>query len=399
MNTWKLSSSDLFSLGLTIKGAWIYENMPEVGKLKEALAQIAATYPYLAGRYNPQTKAMEWDENAVGTIPFEEIDGTGHSMADVCGNPKLAWSIVKPFDINNFKKGNCQPFAVTLAHLSDGFVLYVQAAHALMDADTFYTIIGQWADLCKGNDITPMVLDQSVLPSPDAWSKEETLSKIIQQGWVKIGLKQILKMLWYARKNEAVKDTFSIVVPQDEIETYKKKSDAGTHGILTAIAAKKFYEHLPKRKTFKYITILDMRGRCKGVDERFMGNVSQAFPIGGDFDLSKSVEELAVEFTNQTRQFVSSGLPEEMLKLSVCASKHGLPYFMFDASNMNNLDPETIYINNQLKFRACELDWGHGFPAYAFPNQLTDMVKFWQPVANGPIHIVYEGLAAKIMKN
>ena len=49
--------------------------------------------------------------------------------------------------------------------------------------------------------------------------------------------------------------------------------------------------------------------------------------------------------------------------------------------------------------RTGELDWGHGFPAYTFPNQLTDMGKFWQPVANGPIHIVYGGLAAKIMKN
>lgn len=223
MKTWKLSSSDLFSLGLTIKGAWIYEIMPEVGKLKEALAHIAATYPYLAGRYNPQTKAMEWDENAVGTIPFEEIDGTGHSMADVCDNPKLAWSIVKPFDINNFKKGNSQPFAVTLAHLSDGYVLYVQAAHALMDADTFYTIIGQWADLCKGNDITPMVLDQSVLPSPDAWSKEETLSKIIQQGWAKIGLKQILKMLWYSRKNEPSRILSALLCRKTKLRLTKRK--------------------------------------------------------------------------------------------------------------------------------------------------------------------------------
>ena len=142
-----------------------------------------------------------------------------------------------------------------------------------------------------------------------------------------------------------------------------------------------------------------MRGRCKGIDENFMGNVSQAFQIGGDFYLSQSIENLAIEISNQTKQFVSSELPEEMLKLSVCASKYGLPYFMFDASDMNNSNPKTIYINNQLKFRACELDWGHGFPAYAFPNQLTDMVKFWQPVANGPIHIVYGGLAAKIMKN
>lgn len=88
MNTWKLSSSDLFSLGLTIKGAWIYENMPEVGKLKEALAQIAATYPYLTGRYNPQTKAMEWDENAVGTIPLKKstAQGTAWPMFAVIQN-------------------------------------------------------------------------------------------------------------------------------------------------------------------------------------------------------------------------------------------------------------------------------------------------------------------------
>lgn len=398
MNTWKLSFSDLFCLGMTIKGAWVYENMPEVEKLKKSLAQIAATYPYLTGKYNPQTKAMEWDENAIGTIPFEEIEAKGYGMADVCGNPKLAWSIVKPFDIKNFKIGKAQPFAVSLARLSDGFVLFVQAAHALMDAHTFYNIIAQWAELCKGNGITPMTLDQSRLPSPNAYSKEETLSKITQQGWVKIGLKQVLKMLWYARKNEAVKDTVSIVVSQDEIENYKKNTSAGTHGILSAIAAKKFYEHLPKHKIFKYITTVDMRGRHKGIDENFMGNVSQAFQIGGDFDLSQSIENLSVEISNQTKQFVSSALPEEIMRLTVCASEYSLPYFMFDASDMNNSNPKTIYINNQLKFRACELDFGQGLPAYAFPNQLTDMVKFWQPVANGPVHIIYGGLAANIMK-
>ena len=72
---------------------------------------------------------------------------------------------------------------------------------------------------------------------------------------------------------------------------------------------------------------------------------------------------------------------------------------MFDASDMNNSNPNTLYINNQLKFRACELDFGCGLPAYAFPNQLTDMVKSWQPMANAPVHIVYGGLAAEIMNN
>ena len=61
MDTWKLSSFDLFSLEMTVKLAWVYENMPDVNKLKESLAQLAATYPYLTGNYNPRTKAVEWD--------------------------------------------------------------------------------------------------------------------------------------------------------------------------------------------------------------------------------------------------------------------------------------------------------------------------------------------------
>ncbi|MGI5848339.1 MAG: acyltransferase [Candidatus Cryptobacteroides sp.] len=398
MKTWKLSPIDLFTLGMTIKGAWVYERMPEPKKLKSALARIATTYPYLTGKYDPETKAVIWEDTAVGTIPFEEINAQEHKVADICGNPRLAWSLVKPYDAKGFKSGKAQPFTAALAKLSDGVVLYVQAAHALMDAATFYRIVGQWAALSKGADITPMILDQSLLPSPDAWSKEETIARVIEQGWVKIGGKQALKMLWNLAKNNAVKETVSIEVSQAEIAALRKESGAGAHGVLSAIAAQKLYAHLPKHKSFKYITVVDMRDRFKGIDADFMGNISQAYQIGGDYELSQSVGNLAAEIADQTKRFVSSEAPEEMLRLSVCASGYRLPYFLFDPSDMNNSNPGTIYINNQLKFRACEIDWGFGLPVYAFPNDLSDMVKFWQPVAGGPIQIIYSGLAAKTVK-
>lgn len=53
---WKLSSFDLFSLNMTIKGAWIYDVAPDYNKMKEALREIQKMYPLLGGRYNETLK-------------------------------------------------------------------------------------------------------------------------------------------------------------------------------------------------------------------------------------------------------------------------------------------------------------------------------------------------------
>lgn len=65
---------------------------------------------------------------------------------------------------------------------------------------------------------------------------------------------------------------------------------------------------------------------------------------------------------------------------------------------MNCSKPGSVYINNQLKFRPAEMDWGKGQALYAFPNELSDMVKLWQPAPGGPVQIIYGGLAAAIME-
>lgn len=71
---------------------------------------------------------------------------------------------------------------------------------------------------------------------------------------------------------------------------------------------------------------------------------------------------------------------------------------MFDASEMNSRDPKLFYVNNQLKFKACEIDFGTGMPVRVQQATLPDMIKFWQASAGGPVQIIYGGFAAKTMK-
>lgn len=71
---------------------------------------------------------------------------------------------------------------------------------------------------------------------------------------------------------------------------------------------------------------------------------------------------------------------------------------MFDASEMNSRDPKLFYVNNQLKFKACEIDFGTGMPVRVQQATLPDMIKFWQASEGGPVQIIYGGFAAKAMK-
>lgn len=89
----------------------------------------------------------------------------------------------------------------------------------------------------------------------------------------------------------------------------------------------------------------------------------------------------------------------ENVQLSVCSSRYSLPYFMFDAGDMNSRDPKLFYVNNQLKFKAFELDFGTGKPLKAQQAMLPDMIKFWQSVPDGPVQIIYGGFAAKTMRS
>ncbi|MDO5442780.1 MAG: acyltransferase [Bacteroidia bacterium] len=398
-HTWKLSSFDTFCLGMNIKSAWIYKEAPDLEKMKSALESLASMYPHLSGRFDEKEKSVVWDDSAKPELPFDTLDLRKYSISQLSGNARLAWSLVKSYDVKGFKKGNAPAFSATLGYLKDGCILYVQCAHATMDAHAFYSLIAQWAAIYKGEEPSVMTVDQTLLPSEETYSKEETLRLVQQHEWSLIGLKKVIKMLVGLVRNNSIKNTTVIEVPQDVISRLKTESGAGTNAVLSAIVVKKMAERLPGKKTFKMLFTTDLRGRFNGIGDDFFGNLSQPAVIKDAISKEGDTASIAAAVGRSLKDALVSDALEENVRLYMCSSHYGLPYAPFDASDMNCPGNGTVIINNFLKFRANALNWGTGLPLYTFTNELPDMVKIWQPAAGGPVQIIFGGYAAKMMED
>ena len=81
MNTWKLTSFDQFSLGMTIKGAWIYKDLPQTSALQASLDAVLRPYPQLLGRYDEKRKSVFWNGREE-PIRLVELERGGHSVSE-----------------------------------------------------------------------------------------------------------------------------------------------------------------------------------------------------------------------------------------------------------------------------------------------------------------------------
>lgn len=372
---------------MTIKGAWVYRVSPSYEDVYSSLRQLLKYYPQLLGHYDDAQKALVWDDGRTDTIAFARLDRREHSTDEDI------YKLVPKYDVKGFKKGTVQPFSAYLLQLKDGAALVVQCAHAAMDGASFYTFVNQWAALTRGESISPMVTDQSLLPAPDSLSREQVTEAVIARHWVRMKFKHLLKMLIHLRASQNAKDTYVLEVSQEEIARMREESCAGTNAVLTSLAVRKLLEHLPAREEVGLLTVADFRGRACGVPKLFMGNFSQPVVTG---PFSCNVPALSVQAA--LKKALDTDALTEQIGLTTASSHYGLPYFFFDASEMNCPKPKLFYINNQLKFRACETDFGTGLPLCVLQNELPDMIKFWQPVSGGPVQIIYGVFAARAMK-
>lgn len=387
MNTWKLTSFDLFSLDMVIKGAWIYKELPEAPVLQTSLDAVLQPYPQLLGRFDANLKSMSWSGHEE-SIMLVELDCRGHSVSEDM------YSLVPKFDIGSFKAGKSRALEAYRITLGDGAAVVLQGAHALMDGSTFYRIAGDWGKITTGIPVEAMAVDQNLIPDADALTKEQTLTRAQELGWSKIGLKSILRMLFNAATMKLIKENCTLEVGQDEISRMRDESGAGTNAVLCHYAIKKFLEKLPGKDNFTLLEVADLRGRACGMPEGFCGNFSQPVVIG---NLSRNATATDIQKAASAKLNDKEALSENV-QLSVSSTRQGLPYFMFDASDMNSPDPNLFYVNNQLKLKACEVNFGTGMPLRAQQAMLPDMIKFWQPKAEGPVQIIYGGYAAKIMR-
>ena len=389
---WKLSPFDVFCLGMTIKGAWIYRSAPDPSRLEESLGGILRRYPLLTGRYDAARKAVVWDRTPDTEGFLSEVDAPGHKCSEDM------YKLVPQYNTDDFKKGKCPAFHAWYIRLDDGVAVVAQGAHAVMDGCTFYNLIKEWALLtCSGKTSRSMTVDQGLLPGTTAFSREETVQKVTEAQWVKLGMKDLLRMVLNGIRYGS-KDRFSIEVSQEQLGRLREETGAGTNAVLCALAVDMLHkasEKAGKRKCGDYtlLEVADLRGRACGIGEDFFGNFSQAVVMGR---FSPGTPARAI------REAAGKALAPERLdmtvRLSFCVNGYALPYFFFNASSMNTPSLDLIYINNQLRLKAWDTDFGCGLPLRVQQAELEDMVKFWQSSQDGPVEIIFTGAAAKLLK-
>lgn len=225
METWKLTSFDTFSLGMTIKGAWIYKDLPGAAVLQASLDAVLKPYPQLLGRYDEKQKSVLWTGREE-RIRLVELERRGHSSSEDM------YALVPQFDTGSFKAGKSRALEAYRITLDDGAAIVLQGAHALMDGATFYRIASDWGKLASGTSVEAMTVDQSLIPDPEALAKDQALSRVRELGWSKIGFKSLCKMLFNMATMKLIKDTVTLELSQDEISRMRDESGAGTNAAL-----------------------------------------------------------------------------------------------------------------------------------------------------------------------
>ena len=387
MNTWKLSTFDLFSLGMVIKGAWIYRELPEASVLQTSLDSVLQPYPQLLGQYDAKRKSMVWSGQET-PIELVELDCSAHSAKEDI------YTLVPEFNTERFKSGRSRALEAYRITLADGVAVVLQGAHALMDGYTFYRIVSDWGKMTSGMPVEAMIVDQNLIPDANALTREQALAQVQELGWSRIAFKSLFRMMFNVVTMKFIKGTYTIELSQDEIARMCAESGVGVNATLCRYAVGKLLDKFPAKEKFTLIETADLRGRACEMPVGFFGNFSQAVVIGefGRDASAADIQKAASAILND------SGALSRNVQLSVCSSGYGLPYFMFDASDMNSRNPELFYVNNQLKLKACEVSFGTGLPVRAQQAMLPDMIKFWQSEPGGPVQIIYGGYAAKIMR-
>lgn len=145
---WEFTQLDRACLKMVIRGTWFFDTPLDTEQIKDALAKTLSYYPHLAGRMNTKAGITLTNDG----VPFSIAGEPDLSLEDALKRDDIV-------NINHFstaiktarlQKGLDAPFTVKITELKDGSVLGVQCSHALMDGDSFYTMVYNWGQICRG---------------------------------------------------------------------------------------------------------------------------------------------------------------------------------------------------------------------------------------------------------
>ena len=116
MKIWKLSTFDLFSLDMVIKGAWVYKELADNSVLQASLDAVLQPYPQLLGKYDEKLKSAVWSGRE-DPIELVELDRKGHSVSEDM------YKLVPRFNVNGFKCGKSRALEAFRIKLDDGVAI------------------------------------------------------------------------------------------------------------------------------------------------------------------------------------------------------------------------------------------------------------------------------------
>lgn len=397
---WKLSVLDQTCMGMVIKGTWVFPRRLPEESLIRSLSGLLNYYPQLAGRL---TKGGVVCNNA--GIPFTVCRDASLYTTEIVGEKRVGNQFAHRLDLARFRKGAVAPLTVRLTHLADGSVLSVHCAHACMDGSAFYTFMNNWAQLCRGDEIAAPVVGELPFVPDTHVSKEELIRRAKEMGWHGVGYKELFQTLGTLAFAWRKRRSVCLHFPQKFVDSWKyvfntaHKVNYGTHTLLSALIVKLALKAagIGCGEECSQVSIADMRGRMPEIPAVWAGNAVcniSAEPIYS----GESVFDIAGKIDRKLRSLFSDGREaQEFMQLYVDCTGRKIPYLPFDLSGMNARRPTAIYINNFLKFRLYDLDFGYGKPTAVLPHDLPDQVRFWPGGPAGGVDVYFTGHLARLI--
>lgn len=409
-SAWKLTPLDKVNQMLIIRGTWVFDAALDLGHLQETLSLLLSDYPHLAGR-------MEQGERIVFNntgIPFYTAERPEIQIADLRADHTLAQSFARLPNKKAFQRGKDAGIAICASRIRDGMVLSVSCSHALMDGNSFYTMVANWGRLYTEKSIVAPCLAQSLVeafqPTEPPLSKKEVIQRAVSAGWRKPSLLKLMSGLPFVLFGGLLKRTPPIFLSKESLEQLRKGAEdatgkhIGLHALLCAHLSRCCAQlfHPTRSVACGQVSVLDARERLAGIPPEFVGNASFV-ASGAAF---RSDESLA-EIVRRTQDALAPALakPSETLmgdlRLTLQLMQHrGLFYLPYDLAAIYNYKPSVYYLNNFSKFPIYGVDFGDCarplHPVLVIPHNLPDPILIWPaPPSKEGVEVYLTGFLAR----
>lgn len=385
---------------MIIKGIWVFDYPLNKEKVKSSLVKLLEFYPHVAGRMNGPNEIVLNN----GGIYFSNEE-YHISVLSLIKQPRSFDLYKTPIKIKKLVNGKEPLMSVKIVRLKDGCLLIIHCAHVCLDGNGFFRFVKNLEQLYQNKPIQPIDLDRSNLFFDKIPSKNKAYKLMLEKGWKQVSINTLVQYTW--QKFRRIEKIVSppIHISEDYLSAIQKQiekkgiSHLSKHALLSSILIKLSYKlnNFKTTTNCSLVSVIDLKGRLSSFPTSYAGNATSNITTR-DFNPENPLSDLAVIIDNTIAKYLlqNTDLLEEHVLLNIAASKYKIPFTPFDLQAMNAQKPTCLYVNNFLKFKLYDIDFGMGTPVLILPNDLPDALKIWPSQPDKPgINVYLRGQLGK----